>query len=527
MVKRQNHNILKLNAIRSFTVLFILIFSLMLFSPALSREEVPLYFFWGDGCPHCHEEKDYLDNLVKQYPQVKIYDFETWKNRDNVDTLKKVAKAYNVEVRGVPATFIGSEYIPGFGSSETTGKRIELSVKNCIEHGCVDPFVIAGLKTAEDSHATQPKNKTEICVAVFIKSTCEHCQRTLPVIEYIKKRHNVEFPIYDVLTVENKLRFESFLSLYSVQQSTAFPTAFVTDKYLVGDKHILEHLENEIIACKDQGCPCPIGKIPGITPGVPQPKDITPGHEPVVLPIFGELKPGETSLLLFTFALAVVDGVNPCTMWVLSFLLGILLYSGSRRRIIFVGSIYLITVYLVYFLFMVAWLNTFLIIGYIDSIRITIGLIAVIAGAINIKDFFWYGKGISLVIPQRFKPFLIKQMRNLTKEEGKWALFTGSAFLAAAASLIELPCTAGFPAVFTQILTTQNLDSFVYYAYIALYCAIYIIPDATVLFIFLIFMQRKKKFTEKEGRWLKLSGGLIMLILGLIMLLKPNLLQFA
>lgn len=487
-----------------------------------------VYFFWSLACPHCKEEKPFLETLEQKYTQLNVHSYEISQNQTNLNILKQVAKAYEKELLSVPITVIGDEFIIGYNNDATTGKLIHSKIKSCIETGCPDPFVKAGLKQI-------PYDDSIICAAVFVKSSCPHCQAILPVIKSIKQSYNLEFPIHNVEGDNHCLDILNiYKKRYQIETITGFPIAFVSDTYLIGEKQITKYFETEVKNCLKNNCLCPIDPISASPPYIPGPGEVSSDkkiQENVTIcpPIIGciTFTPGQTNLLYFTLLIGIVDGVNPCTMWVLSFLLGLLLYTGSRRRIIFVGLVYLATVYSVYFLFMVAWLETFKIIQYINTIRITIGVLAILAGLINIKDFFHYGKGISLVIPKRFKPFLIKQMRNLTKEESKWALISGSFFLAAAASLIELPCTAGFPIIYTQILISQAVSMTTYYLYIALYCVIYIIPDTMVLIIFLIFMSRKRKFTEKEGRWLKLFGGIIMFVLGIIMLLKPELLQFS
>jgi len=174
---------------------------------------------------------------------------------------------------------------------------------------------------------------------------------------------------------------------------------------------------------------------------------------------------------------------------------------------------------------MTAWLNLFLYLGYIDMIRIIIAIIAILAGLINMKDFFWFKKGISLTISNRFKPKLFEKMRNVVKEESLMLTVIGTIVLASFASLIELPCTSGFPALYTKILSMQGFKGLGYYFYIMLYCIFYIIPLTVIIALFAYFM-KGEKMTEKHGRILKLIGGLIMLVLGLILLVNPNILMF-
>ncbi|HEC88624.1 MAG TPA: hypothetical protein ENI52_04850 [Thermoplasmata archaeon] len=188
-----------------------------------------------------------------------------------------------------------------------------------------------------------------------------------------------------------------------------------------------------------------------------------------------------------------------------------------------VGVTFVITSGIVYFMFMAAWLNFFLLVGYVDVMRIAIAILAITVGIINVKDFFFFKRGVSLTIPDSKKPSLMKRMRGLLKKESTFALILGTMALAFFANLIELLCTAGFPAIYTRILTLNALSALKYYLYLVLYNAVYVVPLMIIVVSFVVTMGRRK-FTERQGRILKLVSGAIMLLLGLIMLLKPEIL---
>jgi hypothetical protein len=84
--------------------------------------------------------------------------------------------------------------------------------------------------------------------------------------------------------------------------------------------------------------------------------------------------------------------------------------------------------------------------------------------------------------------------------------------------IIELLCTSGFPALFTRILTLRHLDNMSYYAYLLLYDVAYMADDMVILAIGVITLSQHR-LQEKEGRWLKLISGLVMVVLGIYLLL--------
>ena len=233
-------------------------------------------------------------------------------------------------------------------------------------------------------------------------------------------------------------------------------------------------------------------------------------------------------LPLFTFIIALIDGFNPCTMWVLTFLLVLLIsVSHSRKRIFTIGYTFVIVVYIIYFLFMAAWLNVFLFIGYFDPVRIAIALIALGAGAINCKEFFVFRKGPTLMIQEKHKGPLVRRieaMREIIKKGSMSALIAASVGLATFASFVELPCTAGWPLIYTKVLADKALATFSYYSYLLFYNLIYIIPLAVMIFIFGLFF-KGKQITKGQMQVIKLIGGLIMIALGIILLVNPELLM--
>jgi len=232
-------------------------------------------------------------------------------------------------------------------------------------------------------------------------------------------------------------------------------------------------------------------------------------------------------LPLFTFMIAVVDGFNPCNMFVLTFLLALMVsVSHSRLRIYTVGYTFVVVVYIIYFLFMAAWLNIFKYIGFIDPLRISIAVIALVAGAINCKELFFFKKGVSLTTSDKGANFLQKKARNMkeTIKNGTMPmLIVSSVVLAFFASLIELPCTAGFPIVYTSILSGMKIanGSFFYYFWIAIYNLFYVIPLVVIIGVF-GYTFRGKAISEKTVQRIKFIGGFIMLLLGIVLLVNPQ-----
>jgi thiol-disulfide isomerase/thioredoxin len=356
---------------------------------------VRLYFFWGNGCPHCEREKEFLSQLKAELPALMIESYEVWQNRANAGFFSQMTSRAGIRSTGVPVTFIGNKVVVGF--SERDKAEILSAILACLKQPCMDPV--------------------------------ERLSR--PVQQEVQKS--------------------------------------------------------------------------------------------IDLPLVGSVDPSRVSLPMITILLGFLDSFNPCAFFVLFFLLSLLVHARSRTRMFLIGFTFIFFSGLIYFLFMAAWLNLFLLAGNLTVITVAAGVVALAVSVINVKDFFMLKKGVSLSIPESAKPGLYAKMRNLVRSTALAPMLAGTIVLAVAANTYELLCTAGFPMVFTRILTLHGLPAAAYYTYLALYNVVYIIPLAGIVTVFTVTLGARK-LTEWEGRKLKLVSGLMMLCLGLVLILRPALL---
>lgn len=225
----------------------------------------------------------------------------------------------------------------------------------------------------------------------------------------------------------------------------------------------------------------------------------------------------DVGLPAFTLAMGLLDGLNPCSMWVLILMISLLAPLNDRPRMLAIAGTFVLIEGIAYFAFMAAWLNMFLFIGLSRLSEIAIAGIAIAAGLVNLKDFFVYGWGVSLSIPDSAKPGIYARMRAILHAKNLTAAIVGTIVLGVLVQVVEFMCTSGFPALFTRILTLRQLDTASYYGYLLLYIAAYMLDDVIVLAIGVVTLS-KHRLQEKEGRWLKLLAGLAMIGLGLYLL---------
>ncbi len=248
---------------------------------------------------------------------------------------------------------------------------------------------------------------------------------------------------------------------------------------------------------------------------------VSDDEEVVDVPWFGRLDPRQLGMPVFTIAIGLVDGFNPCAMWVLLLLLSILVNLKDRIKIVAIAGTFVVVSGAAYFAFMAAWLNVFQWIGMLRPVQIAIGLMALGIGLVHVKDFFAFKKGVSLSIPESAKPGIYARIRRIVTAENLPAALAAAFILAVLVNMVELLCTAGLPALYTSILTQREYSTAVRYGYLGLYILAYMFDDIIMVATVVVSLDRLK-LDERGGRWLKLVSGLVIVVLGFVMLFKPE-----
>jgi hypothetical protein len=343
----------------------------------------------------------------------------------------------------------------------------------------------------------------------FWSRKCPHCQDARPfVLQYGEKNswlrvHDLEVTEYP----ENRQLF-SQMAAAAGQQSLSVPTFFVCNRMLVGwdnDQGMGAMLLQTARSCLDDGLA----------------SEQTQQAQALQLELPFGIDANQLSLPLFTLVIAALDAFNPCAFFILLFLLSLLVHARSRRRMLLVGLTFVVISGVVYFLFMAAWLNLFLLIGSMPWITFAAGLLAVLIGIMNSREIFMQRSGVSLSIPDAAKPGLYHRMGRLLSVENLPALLAGTVMLAIAVNSYELLCTAGFPMVYTRALTLYRLDALSYYLYLAFYNVVYVIPLMAIVGLF-TWTLGTRKLSQSEGKTLKLLSGLMMLMLGVVLMIAPE-----
>jgi glutaredoxin len=369
----------------------------------------------------------------------------------------------------------------------------------------------------------------------FYSPTCPHCQAAKPFLDSLPERFPwIEVQRFSVKDNRINARFYYETAKALGVEALSVPGFAFCRQVLIGydtAETTGAEIARALEACHAErvsAAAAPAGAGPGL-PGTPPGAEISAGRPAgttVHLPIIGTIDAQALSLPVMTVMLAGVDAFNPCAFFVLLFLLSLLVHAKSRARMLVIGGTFVLFSGIIYFVFMAAWLNVFLIAGELRVITAIAGLVALTIGALNIKDFFLFKQGPSLSIPESAKPGLFKRMREIVSTGNMLPMFASTVVLAIVANSYELLCTAGFPMVYTRTLTLADLEPWQYYAWLAAYNVIYVLPLLAIVLVF-TYTMGSRKLAESEGRALKLVSGCMMFGFGLLLLVAPNLLTNA
>ena len=351
----------------------------------------------------------------------------------------------------------------------------------------------------------------------FWSKKCPHCLEALSEMSQITK----DYPwltLHSLELTEHPDNVKQYLQMAEVFeiQARSVPAFFYCGRYSIGynsDKTTGIYLRNNILNCYQQA-----SENPAIAHDLRLSNDQL---DIINLPLLGKLETQQLSLPILTFIIAALDAFNPCAFFVLLFLLSMMVHGRSKTRLLMIGSVFVFFSGLMYFLFMSAWLNVFLLMGELKLVTLLAGVMAVVIALINIKDFFLFKQGVSLSISDTDRQRLLDRIRKLLSMDSLPTVILASIVLAIAANTYELLCTAGLPMLYTRILTLRELEAAQYYLYLLFYNIIYIIPLLVIVILFTMKLGTRK-LSEKEGRILKLLSGIMMLQLGILLIISPQ-----
>ena len=394
----------------------VLIFLLASIIPVNARDkEIKLYFFNGNGCPHCKAEEKQLTKLTKKYKNLKVVNYEVWDDKNNQILFEKVKDKMNIKSAGVPLTIIGTSYIAGYDEA-------------------VDSYL-------------------ERAIIYYMES-------------------------------------DNYIDIVSKIKNNTFKDQKIVDYFKKYDKKSDSNFR-------------------------------------IKLPFIGKVNLKNVSITTATGVIGFIDGFNPCAMWVLLFIIGMLIGMKDKKRKWIIGLTFILTSALMYMLIMFSWMGIVFNISASILFRKIIAIIAIIGAIINIRSYIRERKEDNgcQVIDSKKRKKIITRIKKFTSEKSLIIALIGVIALAISVNIVELACSAALPLVFTELLRINNINGIEAFWYILIYIVFFMLDDI-VVFSIAMATSNIKAISTKYNKYSHLFGGIIMLIIGILLIIKPEWLMF-
>ncbi len=402
-------------------------------------------------------------------------------------------------------------------------------------------ILIATLGPAHAKDTSEPNRSVQ--VYYFWQDGCPHCARAMAFLPSLKERWpSVSVRSFEVSRVGHASDLYRLTALRFGIERPAVPLIVVGERYFLGydrDETSGRAIATVVDQCFEvRICPDVVGDLQqslqaaspqALTEEAERPAETAAElalPETVDLPFVGTVGVAALSLPLLTVVLAAADGFNPCAMWVLVFLIGLLLGMEDRWRMWLLGCVFLLATAAVYFVFMAAWLNLFLLLGALVWIRYAVGLFALGAGGYYLHQFA-VQRGDSCPVTSPGQRRRIMDWTRLAVSAKRLDIAVAAVVLVAVAvNLVELLCSAGLPAIYTEVLALNALPAWQHYGYLLLYIAVFLLDDAIVFVVAMITLTTAG-LTGRYARYAHLLGGLTMGAIGVLLIIKPEWLSLA
>lgn len=349
----------------------------------------------------------------------------------------------------------------------------------------------------------------DVHISMFYGNGCPHCSRLHNFLQDMDTKYDIDVTEYEVYSNnENRQLLQKFADNFETEIS-GVPMLFIDDKVIVGfSDSIGRTIENEIIRCSKKDCGRPIDKVRSS-----ETTEITGDRSPAESAQTTEIKESLTISAVLTAA--AVDAINPCAFAVLILLLTTILATDNKRRALFAGLAFTLSIFISYLLMGLGLYSAIQVTGLSHTFYIVVAILAILVGVFNMKDYFAYGKWFIMEVPISWRPKMKALLRGITSVPGAFMIgFVISLFL--------LPCTSGPYIVILGLLA--HATTFTYaLTLLVLYNFVFVIPMLVITLLIYFGITTTKQAEEWRSGKLKvlhLIAGILMLVVGIAMLVS-------
>ena len=379
-----------------------------------------------------------------------------------------------------------------------------------------------------DNTQPQVSNQETVELTIYVREDCVNCEALDEwLTNFLETRPTVKVTELEIADNTNQMIIDGRRLGFTPGSS---PTTILQDRVWIGFTEqigndlgisINKALKGETIpsgvfglsgagTCDDELGQCGTGGSEGTTQ--------------ITIPIIGEVSLSSDNLILSTIIIGFVDGVNPCSLWVISILLTIIVRTGSRKRVLAIGSTFLAITAAMYGLYMFGLYSVLSVVSHLQTIQLAVATIALIFGIVSAKDYFAFKKGPSFTIKDSAKPGLYKRIRDAAGKKSLVTALGATTVLAVLVSLLETPCTAGFPIIWTGMLHANGVAGPEAFLLFILYMTPFLL-DEFIVFLIVVYTMKATKLQENHAELLKLVGGVTMIALAVSLVVDPTLME--
>lgn len=377
--------------------------------------------------------------------------------------------------------------------------------------------------------AIKADGNEQITVHYFYEDTCDNCREVTSFLNgEFESESGILIISYNISeNIESEKLFLDLIETFN-RDISSVPFLVVGGKSLQGTHEILGELESVIEYYQANPIYVNIvNKVKNdevVLTGDFLAVDFS-GDRTFRLPIIGEVKLADFSLFFGAVFIGLIDGFNPCAMWILIFLITMLINMKNRKKMWILGLAFIFTSGLIYYIIMMSWLQIALKIALIRSFQIIIGVLALIMSGFSIRHFYRQirtDSGCEVSSPLE-KQKIIKKIKQIINQNNLWLALVGVVSVAITVNIIELACSAGLPVVYSTMLAFHSLSSLESALYILLY-VIFFIFDDLLIFTIAVISFKALGISNRYAKYSNLAGGIIMIGLGILLLFFPELL---
>ena len=342
-------------------------------------------------------------------------------------------------------------------------------------------------------------------VHFFYLPGCSHCEEQELFNKKLENTYSINITPHDATTPAGSALLSEMLEERGTQYEPDFPVTIFGNQVFGGwesENTTGRAIEEALQQCLAGNCPPPTGEEP---------------RDTIVLPLIGEIVLADYSLPALAVILGLVDGFNPCAMWVLVYLISLVATLRDRKRIWLIVGSFVLASGILYFLFMTAWLNAFLLIGYVKPVTIVIGLVALGGGILQVREVVkTKGAIVCEVTGEESRTKTMTRVQKIVSSPITVGTIIGIIVLAFAVNSVEFVCSAALPAVFTRVLSLASLTTLQHYGYILLYVLFFMLDDLVIFGIAAFALT--SSLGDRYTKYSRPVGATILIVLGLLLL---------